>query len=114
VKSFADTAFFLLFEEVLRKDRPKNGGDSWSAAGVAWQKSRHTFETNTHGFTIEVYEGRRTGRAGWIFLVVREHWWAGRHGDVVRSAHWAKPLAGKRSDIMAWFKARQKETESAQ
>lgn len=109
MKSFTDNSFLRLFDEVVRRDRGKSDCDAWSGAGVQWRRSRHSFETQTHGFTIELFEGTKSGRAGWTLLVVREHWWAGRHGDVVRTTHWGKPLAGKRADIALWFDARKKE-----
>jgi hypothetical protein len=111
LKSFSDTSFFLLFEEILRKDRPKDSPGRWSAVGVSWLYSRHTFEAKDYGFTMEIFEGTHSTRNGWSLLVTKEHWWAGRHGDNIRSTHWAKPLHGNRAAIMAWFKERQREIE---
>lgn len=112
MKSFADTAFFLLFEEILRRDRPKDGPDIWSANGVGWRHTRHSFEGHSYGFTVELYELEKAGKTGWALLVAKEHWWAGRHGEVIRSGHWAKPLSGNRASILAWLKGRQKDIEA--
>ena len=107
MKSFADRSFFTLFDEILRRDRPPNGPDLWSLAGTTWHRSRHTFETHGYGFTMETYEIERPARAAWSLLVARETWWAGRQGEIIRSAHWAKPVRGSRTAILAWFKEQQ-------
>lgn len=111
MRSFADTTFFLLFDEILRTDRPGTSPDTWSAAGVSWRHGRHTFEGPSYGFTVESFELTRAAKGGWSLMVVKEHWWAGRHGDTIRSAHWAKPMAGNRAAIMSWLKSRQREIE---
>ena len=111
MKSFSDTSFYLVLERVLSKDRPKDSPGSWTAAGVTWQYSRHNFEAKDYGFTMEIYEAIAAGRNAWSFLYIKEHWWAGRHGDNIRSSHWAKPLSGSRATIMGWFKERQREIE---
>jgi hypothetical protein len=111
MKTFADTSFFLLFDEILRKDKPKASPAAWSASGVTWQHSRHTYEGLTYGVTTEVFEATNSGKSGWSLIVVKEHWWAGRNGEVIRSAHWAKPMHGSRAAIMSWLKARQRELE---
>jgi hypothetical protein len=112
VKTFADTSFFLLFEEILRRDKPKDAPDAWTAAGVSWHHTRHTFEGQSYGFTTEIFEAVCSAKEGWSLIVVKEHWWAGRNGETVRSAHWAKPMRGKRTAILAWLKQRQREVEA--
>lgn len=111
MKSFADTSFFLLVEQIIREDRPKDGPSSWSAHGVKWEYSRHVSELRSYGYTMEIYELAATGRSPWALLFVKEHWWAGRHGADIRAAQWAKPLQGERRAIMAWFKDRQKKVD---
>lgn len=109
MKSLADNAFFLVFEEVIRRDNQNRANDCWSAAGVSWRHAKHSFENEKYGFAVETYEAARPGKNGWTLLVVKEHWWAGKHGDVLKSTQWAKPLAGERRAIFEWFKQRQKE-----
>ena len=111
MNSFADTSFFLLFEEILRRDRPKDGPAEWSASGVSWQQARHTYEGATYGFATEIFRATKTSKGGWSLIVVKEHWWAGRNGEVIRSAQWAKPLAGSRATIMTWLNQRKKDIE---
>jgi len=110
VKSFADYAFMRLFDELLRRDKPKEGPDKWSAHGVDWQHSRHSFETNGYGFSVETYElVHRT--KDWTLLVIKDRWWAGRNGEVIRTVHWGKVLRGNRATVMAWLKTQQREIE---
>lgn len=112
MKSFADTSFFLLFDEIVRRDKPENGASTWSAAGVTWRHSRHSYEGQGYGFATEVFLAVCPLEGGWSLVVAKEHWWAGRHGGVIRSAHWAKPLSGPRSAIVAWFRTRRREMEA--
>ncbi|MGH6887692.1 MAG: hypothetical protein ACREHF_00590 [Rhizomicrobium sp.] len=112
MKSFADTSFFLLFDDIVRNDRPKDDPASWTAAGVTWHYARHTYEGQRYGFTIEVFQAECPAKGGWSLTVSKEHWWAGRHGKVVRSARWAKPLRGKRSRIFEWLRQRQQDMRS--
>lgn len=111
MKSFSDNAFYLLFDAILRADRPTGSPSTWSAQGVSWSYSRHAFEGHDYGFAVEAYELMNTGKSGWTLLVVREHWWAGRYGDTMRSTHFAKPIRGDRSAIMTWLRQRQRDIE---
>jgi hypothetical protein len=111
LKSFADNSFLLLFEEILRRDKPKDNPDTWSANGVDWRHARHAYESNGYGFTVQTYEVINPAKRGWYLLVVKDHWWAGRNGDVIRTGHWAKVLRGERAAVMAWLKSQQREIE---
>ncbi|HTT84635.1 MAG TPA: hypothetical protein VMF67_14245 [Rhizomicrobium sp.] len=110
MKSFADNSFFLLFEEIVRRDKPNEATDRWVTAGVSWQHARHSYQSADYGFAIETYEASSSSK-GWTLIVVKEHWWAGRNGDIIRSAHWAKPLRGNRTSIITWLRSRQREIE---
>lgn len=110
MKSFVDNAFFLLFEGILRNDRPKDEPGRWEVSGVSWQYERHSYESADYGFVVETYEITSV-RKGWSLLVVKENWWAGRHGENIRTARWAKPLHGNRTEILTWLKSRQRGIE---
>ena len=111
MKTFADTSFYLLFDEIIRRDRPKDAPDAWVTDGVSWRRSKHSYETQTYGFVTEVYEVTSESGGGWALLVTKEHWWAGKNGETIRSAHWAKLLRGNRATIMAWLRGRQRDVE---
>jgi hypothetical protein len=108
MKSFADTSFFLLFEEIIRRDNPKRD-DIWTAVGVTWRHGRHTFESEKYGFAIDAYEATRPGKNEWTLLITKEHWWAGKRGDVVKTTQWAKPIKGSRQAVLQWLRQRQNE-----
>ncbi|MGH6877146.1 MAG: hypothetical protein ACREHV_07165 [Rhizomicrobium sp.] len=110
MKSFADNSFFLLFDEILSRDKPKESPGRWAAGGVTWQYGRHGYESADYGFAVETYEVTSAAK-GWTLLVVKEHWWAGRNGETIRSARWAKPLRGNRTAIIAWLRSRQRDME---
>jgi hypothetical protein len=111
MKSFANTSFFLLFEAIVRHDNAGLSMDAWKANGVEWNRTHHNFGDQRYGFTVEVFLATRPGRNGWSFMVVKEHWWAGRHGESVKSQNWAKLMSGKRSAVMAWLTERKGELE---
>ena len=113
LKSFADTAFFRLFEQILLRDNPHREADTWTASGVTWNHTRHSFQASDYGFAIEVFEATRGGKDGWTLLVIKEHWWAGKHGEVMRSTNWAKPMKGRRQAILTWFEQQRPELETA-
>jgi len=110
MKSLSDGAFFRVFDEVLRRHA---GGDrgAWSNAGTTWRRERHAFQSEGYGFALELYEGRHG--EDWAILVVKEHWWIGRGGDVLRSSQWTKLLHGKRAAALAWFAKRKKDYEAS-
>ncbi len=110
MKSFTDNAFLLLFEEILRRDKPKDAPDRWSVSGVTWQHARHGYESSNYGFAVDTFEVVNAAK-GWALLVVKDQWWAGRNGGIIRTVHWAKPMRGSRAAIMAWLKSRQREIE---
>lgn len=110
MKSFTDNSFILLFEGILRRDRPKEGPDNWSVAGVNWQHARHGYESEFYGFTVETYEVTNAAK-GWALLVVKDQWWAGRNGEVIRTVHWAKVLRGNRATVISWLKSQQRDIE---
>jgi hypothetical protein len=114
MKTFSDASFLFLFDSMLLEDNPGGVADTWEARGVRWQKHRHGFECEAYGYTLEAFTGTAAGKTGWTLLVVKEHWWAGRRGDVLKTQHWAKPLHGARPKIIAWLNGRKQEIEKRQ
>jgi len=106
MKSFSDTSFFLLFEQIIRTDNPGLKLDRWSKHGVNWERTKHAYTGPAYGFTLDSFLAVRVGRNPWSLLIMKEHWWAGTHGDAVKSQQWAKPLLGKRQQILSWFAER--------
>lgn len=106
MKSFTDTSFFLLFEAIVRVDNPGLKLDRWSKHGIHWERTKHSYTGPAYGFTLDSFLAVRTGRNPWSLLVMKEHWWAGTHGDAVKSQQWAKPLTGQRQHIFGWFAER--------
>lgn len=107
MKSLASTAFFRLFDHVVRPSDMLAGEAAWSKDGVDWSRVRHTFRGVDHGFAMDVFTGVKIGRKGWSILVVREGWWVGRRSDAVRTTQWAHLISGSRADAMAWFEAQE-------
>ena len=106
MKSFTDTSFFLLFEQILRSDNPGLKLDRWSKHGINWERTKHSYTGSAYGFILDSFLAVRSGRNAWSLLILKEHWWAGSHGDAVKSQQWAKPLTGQRRHIFGWFAER--------
>jgi len=111
MKSLTDTSFFLLFEQIIRADNPGLKLDCWSKHGINWERTKHSYTGTAYGFTLDSFVAVKTGRNAWSLLIMKEHWWAGQHGDIVKSQQWAKPLNGNRQHILAWFSERKRAQE---
>jgi hypothetical protein len=111
MRSFADKSFFLLFDAIIRHDNAGLSLDTWNARGVEWSRTHHNFGGPRYGFSLQVFVATHPGRRGWSLVVVKEHWWAGRRGESVKSQHWAKQMSGKRSTLVTWLKERKRELE---
>jgi hypothetical protein len=108
MNSLIDNAFFLLFERILSDENPGLKLDRWSKNGVNWERGRHSFTGPVYGFTLDSFVASKGGRNAWSLLVMKEHWWADRHGESVKSQQWAKPLRGDRQHIFAWLSERKR------
>jgi hypothetical protein len=109
MRSLADRSFSLLFEAIVRQGNAGSSLDSWNANGVSWNRTRHNFAGRHYGFAIEVFIASCPGRNGWSLVVVKEHWWSGRHRDIVKSQYWSKQTSGKRNALMSWLNERKRE-----
>jgi hypothetical protein len=103
MKSFTSVPFFLLFERIMRCDNPGLSLDRWSAHGVGWNRARHSFNSPTYSFALELFTAAHSGKGAWTLLVAKEHWWGGRHEDVIKTQQWARPMKGTRQSILKWF-----------
>jgi hypothetical protein len=68
--------------------------DRWSKHGISWERTQHSFAGPAYGFTLDSFLATHGGRTPWSLLTLKEHWWDGKHGDVVKAQQWAKPLTG--------------------
>lgn len=109
MKSLARPSFFRLFDLLLGTTNPGLKLSSWTHDGVTWERERHSFTGAKHGQTIEVFTLTRPGKRGWSVMIVKEYWWVGKESRAVKAQRWAKPMDGKRTEILNWFRA--KETE---
>ncbi len=50
----------------------------------------------------------KTGSHGWSLLVVKEHWWSAVGENSLRSTEWAKPMTGKRTQILDWLRTEER------
>lgn len=103
VKNFASPSFFRTFDLLMSITNPGSKLTHWTHDGVEWVRERTSIAGRTHSFVIEVITLTRAGRRGWCLMVTKEHWWAGEATEAIRSGRWARPLAGRRKDIIEWF-----------
>jgi hypothetical protein len=107
MKSLARPSFFRVFDLLLGTTNPGLKLSTWINEGVNWERERHSFAGPKHGQAIEIVTITRPGKRGWSVMVVKEYWWAGKENRALKTGRWAKPIDGQRSDIMAWFRARE-------
>lgn len=111
MKNLARPSFFCFFDLLLGTTNPGLKRSRWTFEGVGLTRERHNFTGSAYGFTFEIFRMDRPGRRGWSLMVVKEYWWIGEEVKTAKTTHWARPLAGKRSDIMAWLRAQEAELE---
>jgi hypothetical protein len=103
MKNFAGASFFRTFDLLMSVTNPGAKLSQWVVAGVACRRERHSFAGAGYGFAVEVFQLTRCGRRSWALLVVREFWWGAQAGEPLKRLHWARPIGGRRVDILAWF-----------
>ena len=74
---------------------------------MAWERERHSFSGSKHGLSIEIVTVTQEGRRAWRLMIVKEYWWAGAENKPIKSARWAKVVAGQRNDVLNWFRSQE-------
>jgi hypothetical protein len=103
MRTFSDPSLFRLIHALMDEARADHAS-AWTHRGVAWTRERHSFSGAAPAFAIQQVVLTRPGATGWTLLVVREHWWSPATDKALRSAEWAKPLAGGRAAIWEWLR----------
>jgi hypothetical protein len=101
VRKIGDASFFRIVDRLLEPGTTRVPRTAWNIDAGA-----------SHGFTVEVTTGRRSGAAPWTMLVVKEYWRSGR-GDELKSHQWAHIEAGRRADVVAWLERQERRLEGA-
>jgi hypothetical protein len=113
VKNFTSPSFFRLFDLLMSTHNPGFKRSKWTLEGVDCARERHSFTGQQHGFAVEIITFAHAGRRGWTLMVVKEYWWIGAEGKDTKLLRWARPTSGRRSDIIAWFRAQEASLERA-
>lgn len=89
-------------------DRPVvlRGKHQWISKGTECTLSRHSFDGEEYGFSVEVLRIRMRagGKALWELVIVYEFWHATK-GESLRATKWLKLLSGKSADVLKWIAA---------
>jgi hypothetical protein len=112
MKNIGQPSFFRVFDLLVGKANPRLALASWGRDGIVWERERHSFSGAKHGLGIEIVTVTRDGRRGWTVIIVKEYWWAGAESKPIKSARWAKAVAGQRNDILNWFRAQEASLDS--
>ena len=107
MKSFARPSFFRLFDLLASLTNPGLKRSHWTHDGVQFERERHSVMGPKHGLAIEIFTLERPGRHGWSLMVTKEYWWAGEESKALKSLRWARPVAGRRADILSWLAAQE-------
>ena len=113
MKNFASTSFFRLFDLMLSTGNTGLKVAQWEYGGAEWVRDRYSLLGPAHGIVIEIFTVRKTGRHGWSFMVTKENWWAGQESQAIKSTRWARPLTGRRTEIMQWLRDKELELDRA-
>lgn len=109
MKSLSDAVFFRVFDHLVDAANPGNKRKSWAFAGAEWRRDRYSISCADYSLVVEAFTVCHAGRGAWKLMIVKEHWWSEDQDSVIRNNRWARPLHGRRSDILAWFRKQEQE-----
>ena len=112
MRKIGDASFFRIVDRLLEVGTSRVPRTAWSIDGVEWRRERHSYAGASHGFTVEVTTGSKTGIAPWTMLVVKEYWRSGR-GEELKSHQWAHIEAGRRADVVDWLERQERRLANA-
>jgi hypothetical protein len=104
MKNFVSPSFFRLFDLLMSTYNPGLKRAHWTLDGVDCWRERHSYTGRLNGFVVETFTFTRAGRRGWTLMVVKEYWWIGEETKALKTLRWARPISGRRSDAIAWFR----------
>jgi hypothetical protein len=104
MKNLTSPSFMRTFDLIIGLGNPGLKATHWNHDGVGWSRHRYSVSSEGHGFVIEIVMASRPGRGGWSLMMTREHWWVGDETKAVKSVRWARPVHGRRNDIIDWFR----------
>jgi hypothetical protein len=104
MKSFAHPSFFRLFDLLLSLTNPRLKHSHWMHDGVEFERERHSVMGPKRGLAIEIFTLMRPGRGGWSLMVIKEYWWIGEESRALKNLRWARPISGRREDILSWLR----------
>lgn len=104
MKNFMHPSFFRLFDRLLDAANPGLKRSSWTYEGVEFERDRHSFVSSRYGVTMEVFTLTHSGRHSWRLLVSKEYWYLGEQGGGAKNLRWARPIAGRHTDILSWLR----------
>lgn len=113
MKNFVSPSFFRLFDLLISAHNPGSKRSHWTLDGVECARERHSYSGPTNGFVVEAFTFTRSGRRGWMLMVVKEYWWMGEEGKALKTVRWARPISGWRLDAIAWFRNQEAELDRA-
>lgn len=103
LKGFASPAFLSGFDRLQRAGEPVAGRKRWTAHGLTWVRSRHTYYGDDYGLSVDVVRATAAGPKPWTLMVVREGWWAEGRSDLIKTRQWAHLVKGDRAQALADF-----------
>jgi hypothetical protein len=104
MRTLASPSFFRSFDLLTGIHNSGFKRARWTMNGVACERERHSFSGAMHGFAVEIVTLVHPGKRGWTLMIVKEYWWLGSEGKDMRTTRWARPLQGRKADIVAWFR----------
>lgn len=113
MKSLSDAAFFRVFDALADAGNPGLKLKSWSFDGADWRRERYSIAGADYSLVVEVFTIHHSSRPRWKFIAVKEHWWGEEQDTAIRNARWARPVSGRRTDILEWFRKQERAADRA-
>lgn len=107
MKTFSSPSFFRTFDLLPSTTNPGKEHLRWMVGGVEWERERHSFAGPNYCVALEVFTLMHPGHDGWRLRVIKQFWWSGTQKDALKSIRWVRPVGGRASNAIAWFRRQQ-------
>ncbi len=104
MKSLSDAAFFRTFDALVADGNAGLKRRNWTYGGASWRRDRYSVSVSDYSFVVDLFTVAHASRPAWKLLVAKEYWWGATDAERLRDARWTRPMAGRRADILAWFR----------
>ncbi|MEX0645225.1 MAG: hypothetical protein WD076_07940, partial [Parvularculaceae bacterium] len=114
MKSLSDAAFFRTFDALVTAGNAGLKRRTWHYAGADWRRDRYSMSLTDYSFVVDVFAVSQSSRPKWTLLSAKEYWWGATEKEALRDVRWSRPTAGRRADVLAWFRTQERALREAE